>query len=110
MDGQRQHRGCSGIGEQGCRYGRSHGLIFDCSFGSGTIHGRRARGSDQRGEDRVGDHDLFRTTLRARTDRDSPAQVWKTYGHVMPNGEDRTRSAIDDAMAPAPSVEAVTGK
>jgi integrase len=41
---------------------------------------------------------------------DSPAQVWKTYGHVMPNGEDRTRSAIDDAMAPAPSAEALTGK
>ena len=42
---------------------------------------------------------------------DTPQQVFKTYGHVMPNGEDRTRRAIDDAWdADQTAPERATGK
>lgn len=46
-------------------------------------------------------------TVAARLGHATPALVLSTYGHLMPNGEDRTRRAIDAAWtASAPDVPA----
>jgi integrase len=42
-------------------------------------------------------------TVAERLGHDDATTVIKTYGHVMPNSEDRTRKAIDEVSARYPS-------
>lgn len=50
------------------------------------------------------------SAVAERLGHDDATQVLKTYGHLMPGGEDRTRRALDDAWCAtgAPSVQAAT--
>ena len=41
--------------------------------------------------------EFFEMMSRGLVQSDSRALVLKTYGHLMPDSEDRTRRAIDDA-------------